>query len=517
MPEAIVRDHRQRFQGFLEVPVKFEGRSADIVGMKKGVENELFAAIRRLQKTVDRQAARIAELETVIAQKDKRIAELEAALAKAKKNSSTSSKPPSTDIVKPPRERRQRGKRKIGGQPGHPKHERPAFTPDEVAEVHVCGLTGCPGCGGLLTLIDDDPRTIQQMDLRAPENPTRVDEYRGLVYWCDTCQCKHTAPLPLAIEKGGLLGPRLTAMVAYLKGVCHASFSTIRKYFRDVLCVKISRGQLVKVVQKVSTALDAAYNELMERLSLESHLNIDETGHKENGDPFYTWCFRAEAFTFFRVVGTRSSDILFDILGREFDGVIGCDYFSAYRKYMKDCSVLVQFCLAHVIRDIKYLTTLKAPSTVAYGERLLQGMSNLFKTIHAHDGEDSEALRDKLQRQGYKIIALATEEVPGTREAQNMAKRFEKHGHAYFQFIMTPGLGPTNNAAEQAIRFVVIDRLVTQGTRSERGRQWCERIWTVMATCARQGRSAYDFILESVEAHFNGRPGPSLLPQPSPG
>ena len=51
-----------------------------------------------------------------------------------------------------------------------------------------------------------------------------------------------------------------------------------------------------------------------------------------------------------------------------------------------------------------------------------------------------------------------------------MANRFEKHGESYFQFITTPGVEPTNNLAEQAIRFVVIDRLITQGTRSEAGK-----------------------------------------------
>jgi hypothetical protein len=169
--------------------------------------------------------------------------------------------------------------------------------------------------------------------------------------------------------------------------------------------VKISRSQLAKILQKVSRALDAAYNELMEHLSREDHLNIDETGHKENGDRYWTWCFRAEAYSFFRIAGTRSSEVLFDILGREFEGVIGCDYFSAYRKYMKDCDVLVQFCVAHVIRDIKYLTTLKSPSTVAYGERLLRGFRRLFRTIHSHDGEDSEALRDRLHR-GLILVFL---------------------------------------------------------------------------------------------------------------
>jgi hypothetical protein len=85
-------------------------------------------------------------------------------------------------------------------------------------------------------------------------------------------------------------------------------------------------------------------------------------------------------------------------------------------------------------------------------------------------------------------------------------------------------MDPTNNVAEQAIRFVVINRLVTQGTRSPKGRQWCQRIWTVLATCARQGRCAFAFLLDAVQAHFAGTLPPSLLasgglpaePLPSP-
>jgi hypothetical protein len=72
-------------------------------------------------------------------------------------------------------------------------------------------------------------------------------------------------------------------------------------------------------------------------------------------------------------------------------------------------------------------------------------------------------------------------------------------------------MDPTNNVAEQAIRFVVIDRHVTRGTRSEKGRKTNERLWTVIATCALQGRSAFNFILESVRAYFHDQPAPSLL------
>jgi transposase len=111
------------------------------------------------------------------------------------------------------------------------------------------------------------------------------------------------------------------------------------------------------------------------------------------------------------------------------------------------------------------------------------------------------------------VLHAGLSDVPATRAAQNLANRFRKHGAAYFTFVTTPGVEPTNNLAEQAIRFVVIDRLITQGTRSEGGRQWSERIWTAIATCAQQGRSLYEFLCAAVGNWFNGAESPSLLPE----
>ena len=58
------------------------------------------------------------------------------------------------------------------------------------------------------------------------------------MYWCDGCNHSARAPLPARVEAGGLLGPHLTTLVAYLKGVCHASYSTARLFLRDVVGLK---------------------------------------------------------------------------------------------------------------------------------------------------------------------------------------------------------------------------------------------------------------------------------------
>lgn len=291
----------------------------------------LLADYRRLQAENEALRAQVLALA-------QQVAELERKLAQALKNSSNSSKPPSSDIVKPPKDpKHKKKKRKIGGQPGHPLHLRPAFGPEEIDETKPYTLASCPVCGGALTeRPSGEAQVVQQVELVA--KPVWMIEHRGLSYWCAHCQCIHTAPLPPEEVRGGLLGPRLTAQVAYLKGACHTSFSTIQRYLDEVLGLRVSRG---------------------------------------------------------------------------------------------------------------------------YFEQALASVR-------------------------LRFFACATVGVPDTREAQNLAARLKKDGDAYFRFVTTPGLEPTNNLAEQLLRFMVLDRKVTQGTRSLQGRLWCARIWTTMATCTLQ-------------------------------
>jgi transposase len=458
---------------------------------------------------------RIAELEAQVAALKAEVARLAELVARLSKNSSNSSKPPSSDIVKPPKgmasrsSGSQKKKRKIGGQPGHAKHEREPFTPDELDDIREYELCDCPDCGGRVSPRRTPTRVVQQVELIA--KPVEIIEHRAQGGWCRRCKKFVYAPLPAAVDQGGLLGPELTALAGYLKGVCHASFSTIRKYFRDVLKISISRGQLAKVIRKVSTAMAPAYEALHARLPFEPRLNVDETGHKNNGKPHWTWCFRADGYTLFKIDASRGSDVLIDTLGAEFNGVLGCDYFSAYRKYMKDFSVAVQFCLAHFIREVKFIQTLPGQRVQVYAERLLDALRGLFRIFHRRETMTPDRFQRALDQARTGVINAALW-APRCQQAQNLAHRFRLHGEAYFRFITTPGIEPTNNLAEQAIRFVVIDRRITQGTRSQRGQRWCERIWTVIATCTQQGRSVFKYLRETLHALFNHRPIPSLIP-----
>src|SRR3954465_15521315 len=129
---------------------------------------------RRLQARVDALEDELAALKQVVAQ-------LGQQLAAARKDSSTSSKPPSSDIVKPPKPPPPEGRdtRRIGGQPGHPKHERVAFPPEALnGGPFDHRLDSGPSCGhDLRPALTIPPRVVQQVDVR--EVPLSIQEHRS--------------------------------------------------------------------------------------------------------------------------------------------------------------------------------------------------------------------------------------------------------------------------------------------------------------------------------------------------
>lgn len=459
----------------------------------------------------ERLAARVAWLEEQLAAALARIAQLEAEIARLKKNSSTSSKPPSSDIVKPPKPSppNRRGKRSIGGQPGHAQHTRTPFRPEEVHQIIEYELKAAD-TEGLRPL--NRWHVVQQVEL--VEEPFLVTEHRARQYAERRTGEIITAPLPPEIQAAGLVGPRLSAAIAFQKAACHMSYSTIQTFWQDLTGLHLCRGQLVKVVQKNSLAIAQPYEELRDALAEQDRLGIDESGHKDAGRRHWTWCFRTPRFTVFHIDPSRGSEVLRAVLGETFGGVIGCDYFSAYHKYMADSGATVQFCMAHLIRDVRFLAEQCNASLAGWGNKLLGWLRKLFHTLHRRDQQTPADFARRMDaiRRGFLRQARRP---PRLSEALALAARFRgRQAEHYFTFLTKPGVEPTNNLTEQAIRHVVIDRRVTQGTRGQAGMRWCERAWTIMATCAQQGRSAFEFLHQSLLAYFTNQLPPSLLPQP---
>ena len=444
-----------------------------------------------------------------------RIAELEAEVARLKKNSSTSSKPPSSDIVKPPRPAPRgsgRRKRRRGGQPGHQRHTRTPFPPERVDHAWTYEWPESELGPDWEPL--DEFRIVQQVEL--VKRLFEVTEHRARLYRSRTTEEVIAVPFPDEVRLAGLIGPRLTALLAFQKGGCHMSYTSIQTFLGDVVGLQLSTGQIAKVVQKASAALEPCHEELQASLPRQSVLDIDETGHPENGHRMWSWGFHVpgpQGFTWFHIDPSRSTDVLYEFLGETFSGIVGCDYYSVYRKFLDETDAVMQFCWAHLIRDVKFLTTLSDPVTRRYGDTLLTEIKKLFHAWHRRREMPTEKW-ERAARTAEEAVVRRARHAPQRTEAQNIAERFRDHGRYYFTFLHVPGVEPTNNAMEQRMRFLAIDRKITQGTRGERGRRWCERMWTLLATCVQQGRSAFEFLYQSLLAYFQTQPYPSLLPLP---
>jgi transposase len=356
-----------------------------------------------------------------------------------------------------------------------------------------------------------EPALVQQQ-VEWVAKPFEVIEHRAWGGRCTKCGREVYAALPSAVEQAGLFGPRLSAHVAYLKLAAHVSYSALQEYLKDVCGLPVSRGYLAKVVQKTAGALRPVWNELHAALPAQPVLHVDETGHPEKGRRLWTWVFRAPLFTVFLIRVSRGSKVLVETLGQHFAGILCADYFSAYRKYMGEYNVLVQFCLAHFIRDARFLAELTDPVTARYGQEVVRRLRQLFRVIHWRERYLTPATFQRALARARDRLRETVLRAPARSQAQNLAERFRQHGDAYLRFVTTPGLEPTNNLAEQALRFVVLDRRVTQGTRTVHGRTARETLWTIAATCRQQGRSLFQYLVDAVSAHFAQHPAPSLLP-----
>jgi len=463
--------------------------------------------ISELEAKLRRRDERTAALEKQVAELLKVNAELVDRVAKLSKNSSNSSKPPSSDIVKSPKPKQSSGPRQQGGQPGHKGSNREPFRQDQIDKTIPLYTDSCD-CGYVGSGEPIEKPKIQQT-VELSDSPVTITEYRLYGFICPKCGKVVWAKLPSGVVEGQLFQPRLQALMGYMKGSLHASYTGLEAFCREVLNINVARSHLCNVIKRVNGALAEPYAQLQQHIPTEPVLNIDESGWKDKGIKYWIWVFCTSAISFFYIAKSRSSQVLRDILGETYNGTIVSDFFSAYVKY---ANKIQQFCLAHLIRDIKFLTTLPNEADKCFGDSLLIQFKRLFHIWHLRDKIPKDRLNRIMFKINDRILALAKQQDLPPKSA-TLAKRFCKHGDAMFRFLFDPAVAPTNNAAEQTLRQAIIDRRITQGSRSLIGRQWNARIWTVLATCRKQGRSSWQFIQNALSAYYFQTPTPSLLPQ----
>jgi len=437
-----------------------------------------------------------------------RIVKLEQEVSVLKKNSSNSSKPPSSDITKPKSERRQSGKRKQGGQKGHRGKSRERFKAEELDQHVELECSHCSKCK--LDLSKENVIKVNKVQcVELVSKPVLKTEYKREGKFCSACEKVVYAELPEGVIAGQLCGVRLQSLIAYMKGHLGSSYSEISQYCSDVLGIELSRSMLNEIVSRASKAIETPYNKAKEALLKQCSLNIDETGWKDNGKLYWAWVFCNQKIGFFKLADSRGSRVLREVLGDVFSGAITSDFYSAYTAYSNEKQ---QFCLAHLIRDVKFLTTLPDKESQEFGEMTLKHFKCIFRLWHRRHNLTEKDILKKAHKVKITFHNFLCKTKLKKGKARTLQKRLLKRWDNLFCFFDYPQLfAPTNNNAEQTLRHLIRIRRHTQGTRSKKGRVWIERIMTVLESCRKQNRSPWDFILQSFEAFHGYNTYPVLL------
>lgn len=453
---------------------------------------------RRHERRRDHQAREIERLKQEndrlreqIAEQAKRIADLERQLALRQQNSTTTSKPPSSDGLAGQqrlRGRRAKSRRKPGGQPGHPGHHRPLVPLDRVHAIVDHVPDACRRCDHPLDANHDvgEPRRHQVTEL--PPIEAQVTEHRCHRRWCPACGTTTLAPLP--DDLADQFGPQLTALIAYLTVVCRMPRLVVQRFLEGVLQIPISLGSTQHAWEEASAAVAGPYAELQQALPQQPVLNGDETGHRTNGTKRWLWTLVAPTFVFYTIATSRGADVLRRLLGATFPGTLGSDRLPSYLTYAASRR---QFCWSHFRRNLLSAQELaKTASARRFCREALALQRQLFRLWHRFRGDPHvrgapltrAQLIAKVLPIEKRFFALAGRHVNAAdADVSNLARALFVHHPHFFTFVYQEGVEPTNNRAERALRTAVQWRKIMFGNRSAEGELAVARLLTVTRTC----------------------------------
>lgn len=438
-----------------------------------------------------------------------RLEELEERL---RTDSHNSSKPPSSDLPSNRQARRPeekpRGERKPGGQPGHEGKSRPLVPPEEVAQFVDCRPPSHCECGGSVALSGLEPGRHQVWNL--PPQKAQVTQYRLWAGECTDCGRSYTGALPPGVPLG-MLGPRAMAIVALFSGKFHLSKRNIEEILEDLFGLPLGLGTISNTEARVEAALRGPVEEAKAFLQAQAVVHMDETGWSQGGEKRWMWTALSAAVAIFAIRASRGAKVVAELLGEAFRGLLVSDRWSAYGWLD---AARRQLCWSHLKRDFTRIAE-RAGASAAIGTQLLEATRTLFGLWHNfRDGPLSRAaLQEAMLPVRQQVHALLDQ---GTRcghpKTQRTCQCILKLAPALWTFVDVPGVEPTNNAAERAIRPAVWWRQASFGTHSDQGNRFVESLLTVSTTCRLQTRNVLDLLVQAIEAHLSGRSGPCLLP-----
>jgi transposase len=416
-----------------------------------------------------------------------RLAALESQPHEPRKDAHNSSVPPS-QTAKPnlptgPRTRTRREAsvgRAGGGRALHPD-------PDQVI---IAQAKICPHCGGAVEAHEQHLHAVYDKIELPPIRPivTRVEQHAGQ---CPHCGQAYVAPVPLGMEPGTPFGASIEALATYLRYTHAISYERLSALLAQVYGVPISEGGLANLFQRVKTRLDDRVEEILTRLRRSRLICSDETGARVNGRTQWEWVFQNTEVCVHVIRPSRGQGVIHDVLGAHRPTVWVSDLYSAQKKHPAEDW---QVCLAHQLRDCQF--ALEAGDTV-FAPRM---KAVLLRAFAIHKRRDTLApstlyqYRCDLQRRVDRCLASQ----PTNAHGRRLQKRYAKIQDHLFLFLADGTIPPTNNSSEQAIRMSTVFRKVTNGFRSDWGRDLFAAVRSVVNTGKRHGLAAFQAIQKAL-------------------
>ena len=394
--------------------------------------------------------ARLTERDAVISELQKRIAALERRLGSSGGSGMPGNKPASGKPKPPPTERKKR-ERGFG---------RARLVPTETV-AHA--VEKCPDCGTVL-VGGWVQRTREVIEI--PPQPVQVIAHQYLGRECPICRTRH---VPREELDGVVLGPRhrlglgLVSLIVTMREEGRFPFATIQWYLDAVHHLKLSQGELVSVVQQVATRAEGTVTGIQEAIQQSGVVCADETGWREKGKNGYVWTFSTLTERYF-VRGGRTKEVVDEVLGPHFAGVLVSDFYAAYHHYPG----LHQRCWAHLLREIHDL------KEVYPSDQSLADWAAVVLTLY-HDGVtfSSSQENERFTQQHAleeRLLAVCRPFLTDPVAVQaKLCRRIERHLKELFVFVGNPAVPATNNTAERSLRHVVTCRKISGGTQSPKG------------------------------------------------
>ena len=335
------------------------------------------------------------------------------------------------------------------------------------------------------------------------------------IYGKRVCSCGHetqTMPMSCPAEEGWqvalteehLVGPMLCSLLICLSMRMRLSRRRIQELLGDWLSISLSTGCIHQCITEGGRAMAPLEEELIEAVQQSGLVFADETGWKENGHLVWLWVLRTATATLY-LIGRRSWDVIADVM-EHFAGWLMSDGYGQYRNYGKRLR-----CLAHLIRKARGLEESCQPDAAAFGEKVLQILSQLIKGIYAARSDPDLELRTHFSSELEQLKELCEQHRHHSHQkTQQLAREFLNDWAAIWAVLDHPHLPITNNEAERALRHWVISRKLSNGTRNPQGSRAFTLLASVIDTCRQRDVSPWPYIADVIAARRKGNTPPSL-------